>query len=160
MVADGLLTRQRYREVPPRVDYELTERARALAPVLGELARWGFEWAWDGPRAGERVDVGAILRLAPGLLKPARSVRGTVRCTVDERAYLLTIRAGDVTITDPVAADVEADATIAGSTDAWVASFSADGDSTGLHVEGNRALGDAILDELAEAAGRVEEQAA
>ena len=41
MVADGMLTRKRYREVPPRVDYELTDRAGALAPVLGELAKVG-----------------------------------------------------------------------------------------------------------------------
>src|SRR5829696_8757182 len=68
MVADGLLTRQRYREVPPRVDYELTERARDLMPVLGALARWGYEWAWGPPREGEAIDVGAILRIAPGLL--------------------------------------------------------------------------------------------
>src|SRR3712207_4848157 len=58
MVADGLLTRQRYREVPPRVDYELTERSRELMPVIGALARWGYEWVWSAPRAGERVDVG------------------------------------------------------------------------------------------------------
>src|SRR3954453_18336580 len=64
MVADGLLTRKRYREVPPRVDYELTERARELMPILGELARWGYEWTWSAPRVGERVDVGAILRPA------------------------------------------------------------------------------------------------
>ena len=63
MVADGMLTRKRYREVPPRVDYELTPRARDLMPVLGELALWGYRWAWSQPRAGERVDVGAILRL-------------------------------------------------------------------------------------------------
>ena len=50
MVADGMLTRKRYREVPPRVDYELTERARELMPILGELARWGYEWAWSPPR--------------------------------------------------------------------------------------------------------------
>ena len=68
MVADGMLTRQRYREVPPRVDYELTERARELMPILGELARWGYAWAWGSPRASEAVDIGAIFRLAPGLV--------------------------------------------------------------------------------------------
>src|SRR5205085_10213398 len=69
MVADGMLTRKRYREVPPRVDYELTERARELMPILGELARWGYDWAWSAPRAGELVDISAIFRLAAGLLR-------------------------------------------------------------------------------------------
>src|SRR5207249_1642812 len=67
MVADGMLTRKRYREVPPRVDYALTERARDLLPVLGQLARWGYEWAWSAPRESETVQIGAIFRLAPGL---------------------------------------------------------------------------------------------
>ena len=75
MVADGLLTRQRYREVPPRVDYELTERARDLLPVIGALARWGYRWAWGPPRPGEAIDVGAILRCAPGLATPSSSSR-------------------------------------------------------------------------------------
>src|SRR5256886_1004835 len=43
MVADGLLTRQRFREVPPRVEDSLTDRARELAPVIGALARRGFD---------------------------------------------------------------------------------------------------------------------
>ena len=75
MVADGLLTRQRYREVPPRVDYELTERSRELIPVLGALARWGYDWTWSAPRPGEDVNVGAIFRLAPGMLEPPAGPR-------------------------------------------------------------------------------------
>ncbi|HYF24944.1 MAG TPA: helix-turn-helix domain-containing protein, partial [Baekduia sp.] len=67
MVADGLLTRQRYREVPPRVDYELTESARDLLPVVGAVARWGWRWAWGAPSEGEAVDVGAVLRTLPGM---------------------------------------------------------------------------------------------
>src|SRR5689334_11513079 len=98
MVADGLLTRQRYREVPPRVDYELTERSRELAPVIGALARWGYDWTWSAPREGEAINVGAIFRTAPGLLSPPRGVRGTVACTVDgERTHALTFAGGAVT---------------------------------------------------------------
>src|SRR5438105_2793124 len=72
MVADGLLTRQRFREVPPRVEYSLTDRARELMPVLGALARWGYDWAWSVPKIGEEINIGAIIRLAPGLLSLPR----------------------------------------------------------------------------------------
>src|ERR671916_1087522 len=85
MVADGLLTRQRFREVPPRVDYELTERSRALLPVVGALSRWGYDWAWGPPRPGEAVDIGAILRSATGLPVASRAKAGTVEIVVTGR---------------------------------------------------------------------------
>ena len=99
MVADGLLTRQRYREVPPRVDYELTQRSRDLLPVLGALARWGYDWAWTAPRDGEAIDIGAILRIAPGLVSAPRSVSGTAEMCVGQadgtsRAYAVTVDRG------------------------------------------------------------------
>ena len=40
MVADGMLTRKRYREVPPRVDYELTELGRSLWEAVKPLGEW------------------------------------------------------------------------------------------------------------------------
>jgi DNA-binding HxlR family transcriptional regulator len=36
----GLVHRSIYAEVPPRVEYELTERGRSLRPVLAALATW------------------------------------------------------------------------------------------------------------------------
>ena len=75
-----MLTRKRYREVPPRVDYELTERAIALAPVLGELARWGYDWAWGAPRPLEAIDVGAIFDCCRGCspAQPRASAAGSI----------------------------------------------------------------------------------
>jgi DNA-binding HxlR family transcriptional regulator len=153
MVADGLLTRQRYREVPPRVDYELTERAAELMPVLGALARWGYDWTWSEPRAGEDVDVGAILRLAPGLLSPARSVRGTVAIAATGKAgkpreYLLHARNGNVRIQEPgdSAPAAEPDARVSGSHAAWVAALGPGGDRSGLRFEGNLSLAETLLD--------------
>lgn len=39
--ADGVVTRIIYTEVPPKVEYELTELGRSLAPVLLSMRDWG-----------------------------------------------------------------------------------------------------------------------
>jgi len=154
MVADGLLTRQRYREVPPRVDYELTERSRDLVGVLGALARWGYAWAWSSPREGEEVNVGAVLRLAPGLLTPPANLEGTVELVVGDddnedglRSYLLSARGGRVEVSE--APPVRADARVRGTVDAWVAALGPDGDQSGLRFSGSRRLAEQLLGGLA-----------
>ena len=39
--AAGLVSRTVYAEVPPRVEYALTDRGRGLRPAIDALARWG-----------------------------------------------------------------------------------------------------------------------
>ena len=41
MEEDGLLTRRVYAEVPPRVEYTLTETGMSLRPVLDAMWTWG-----------------------------------------------------------------------------------------------------------------------
>jgi DNA-binding HxlR family transcriptional regulator len=154
MVADGLLTRQRYREVPPRVDYELTERARDLVPVLAALAQWGYEWAWGPPRTGEEIDVGAVFRLCPGLLAPPASARGTLELTVTgrskgdkQRVYVLRIADGRVSLGEGEPA-ADADARIEGSEAAWVAALGPEASRERLDVSGDPALAATLLDGL------------
>lgn len=38
--ADGIITRKQYAEIPPRVEYALTEHGRELWPILHQLAHW------------------------------------------------------------------------------------------------------------------------
>ena len=40
---DGLVHREMYPEVPPRVEYTLTERGHSLVRVLDQLCDWGLE---------------------------------------------------------------------------------------------------------------------
>lgn len=40
---DGLITRKIYAEVPPRVEYSVTELGQTLAPIVKLLNRWGGE---------------------------------------------------------------------------------------------------------------------
>jgi DNA-binding HxlR family transcriptional regulator len=37
---DGMIVRTYYPEVPPRVEYEITELGRSLAPLFAHLAEW------------------------------------------------------------------------------------------------------------------------
>lgn len=40
---DGYITRTIFSEIPPRVEYALTERAKSLKPILDSLLQWSFE---------------------------------------------------------------------------------------------------------------------
>ena len=40
---DGLIHREMYPEVPPKVEYTLTERGASLVAVLDKLCDWGME---------------------------------------------------------------------------------------------------------------------
>jgi len=149
MVADGLLTRQRYREVPPRVDYELTERSRELAEVIGAIARWGYHWTWSAPRPGEEVNIGAIFRCAPGLIDLPTGAKGVVECVVrderegDDQPFVLTAVNGGVTLSEQPAE--HADATVRGTIAAWVRALGPDADTSSLEISGERGLADQVL---------------
>lgn len=41
MEADGIITRTVYPEVPPRVEYALTELGESLKPILDSMRAWG-----------------------------------------------------------------------------------------------------------------------
>ncbi len=44
MEASGLINRKVYAEVPPRVEYSLTETGLSLKPILDSMVQWGNEY--------------------------------------------------------------------------------------------------------------------
>lgn len=43
----GLISRKEYPGVPPKVEYRLTDRGRALAPVIRQIIKWGTTGAHE-----------------------------------------------------------------------------------------------------------------
>lgn len=44
MEADGIITRTVYPEVPPRVEYALSEIGESMLPIIKSMEKWGMEY--------------------------------------------------------------------------------------------------------------------
>ncbi len=49
MEAQGLIIRRVFAEIPPRVEYELTNKGLALAPIVEALRQFGETWLAKSP---------------------------------------------------------------------------------------------------------------
>ena len=45
---EGIVERHTYPEVPPRVEYALTEKGRALVPLIEDMRAYGRKWLGGG----------------------------------------------------------------------------------------------------------------
>ena len=45
---EGIVRRRTYAEVPPRVEYVLTDKGRALIPIIESMRAYGTEWLGAG----------------------------------------------------------------------------------------------------------------
>src|SRR3546814_7575161 len=64
----GLINRKAYPVVPRRVEYSLTDRGRALLPILSEIIRWGATGAHEeilGIRSEEHTsELKSLMRIS------------------------------------------------------------------------------------------------
>jgi DNA-binding HxlR family transcriptional regulator len=55
-----IIERHTYGEVPPRVEYALTEKGRALLPIVEGMRAYGEEWLGEVDRSSASVDPAAL----------------------------------------------------------------------------------------------------
>lgn len=41
---DGLIVRKEYPQVPPKVEYSLTEKGKSLMPIMSTMCNWGDKY--------------------------------------------------------------------------------------------------------------------
>ncbi|MEU5551071.1 winged helix-turn-helix transcriptional regulator [Micromonospora sp. NPDC047793] len=108
--SSGILAR--HRALPPATGliYELTERGRALEPVLLALGDWGSRLS-PQPDSAEELSPDALIVALRTTFDAAAigSVRGTVTLRLPGDAFLLTIGHGRL---EAIRGDVPADATL------------------------------------------------
>lgn len=56
---EGIVARHTFPEVPPRVEYALTEKGRALVPLVDDMRRYGTRWLLSEAAEAEPAVVSA-----------------------------------------------------------------------------------------------------
>lgn len=150
MAVLDLIARQRYRELPPRVEYRLTARSRALLPIVASLARWGMVYMWSDPQAREEIDIGAILRLLPTLLDGTRLQGGVIEMVVElpgeADCHLFNLDRGRLTLVEP--GSLTPWTSIKGRPHDWIDALGPSCKTRALKVKGDEELAGQLLQAL------------
>jgi DNA-binding HxlR family transcriptional regulator len=149
MAAGGLVTRHRYAEVPPRVEFELTESGRELIAILAPLVRWALRWVWSAPQPDEWVDVTAMFRLAGCVVEPPPGLEAEIELIVEDEQevaldlYTLRLADGEATVAHRPAA--HADAVIKATAAAWANALGPQHAQQPLRIGGDHELAELFL---------------
>ena len=55
--SDQLVHREEYPQIPPKVEYSLTERGKSLIPILDMMCEWGEKHRLPSRRTQKKVDI-------------------------------------------------------------------------------------------------------
>jgi DNA-binding HxlR family transcriptional regulator len=68
---EGIVARQTYPEVPPRVEYVLTAKGMALLPIIEGMREYGNRWLADGDDGTALLDVTTCVAESARVTLPA-----------------------------------------------------------------------------------------
>jgi DNA-binding HxlR family transcriptional regulator len=150
----GLVARQRYSEVPPRVEYRLTPAGQELVPAAVQIARWGIRHMWSAPNPREHLAIGQILGLLPAMLAddllPGELPDGVLELVVQEprgrERHLFEVSHGHLLATQPSPGGPAT--RMVGPPHAWVHALGPDHDHAALQITGDLALAGRLLGAL------------
>lgn len=149
MTTEGLITRHRYAEVPPRVEFELTDAGRDMLAILAPMVQWALRWAWSAPQPDEWVDVTAMFRLAGCVVEPPADVAAELELIVEDEQevaldlYTLRMANGAATVAHKPA--THADAVMKATSHAWAQALGP-GHAVGeLRISGEARLAEIFL---------------
>lgn len=150
MAALGLLSRERFREAPPRVEVSLTESGRELLPIAGALARWGMCHMWSASGGSDSVDVQACLGLLPILLEEVTLPNATIELalTTASKAPPRVFDVVDGRLREVGAVEGRVTVRLEGDDRAWIAALGPSSDYTLLKLLGNKRLARQVLNAL------------
>jgi DNA-binding HxlR family transcriptional regulator len=74
---EGIVERHTYAEVPPRVEYALTDKGLALVPLIEDMRAYGERWLADG--VSERLAASSLAHVPSTLrsVRPCQPLRDT-----------------------------------------------------------------------------------